>query len=94
MIQKGIDYAAVKDVTTVEFGNGTLRIVNGIQEDNSHASILMKTSPKKPVGDTIPSGNINSDEFEPQVVLVFNNIEGLEVLQEFINNVRRDLTAT
>ncbi|GGH24788.1 hypothetical protein FAZ19_16170 [Sphingobacterium alkalisoli] len=88
MIYKNIQYGNTKGVTVVEFGNGSLNIVDSYGVNDDHRSILIHQQDARPIG----SGGeflkgMSADDFNPEVVLHFKNIEGLKVLKEFVDNI-------
>jgi hypothetical protein len=85
MVHKNIKYGNAENVTVVEFGNGTLAIVDA--EGDSHLSLLIKTKQFSPVG-AISGSEKNSDEFNPEIAIVFNNKEGFNVFSEFVENIK------
>lgn len=76
-------YGNTEDVTIIEFGNGTLEIVNG--ENCEYKSLLIKSNNKiKEIGEEI-SYYDNSDVFKPEIALVFHNKESFNIFKEYFN---------
>jgi len=87
MIRKAISYGKTKRVTVLEFGSGTIQIIPS--KGFMHNSILCKQSKYRKVGDKISAKKLNnSDDFKPQVVLAFENIESVDVLLESLSEMR------
>jgi len=78
------NFGNVKNVTVVEFGHGTLAVVNGTNE--GYKSLLIKEKQFNPIGEK-GEFKTNSDEFEPQIAIVFHNVESFEVFKEYVNNI-------
>lgn len=100
MINKNAKYGDVENVCIVEFGKGTLLVnhTERVEEDNT-CSIIIKTSSSPGIPNQyVPEGHpdfvhkdtrpYTTNDFKPEVVLYFHNLEGLEVLQSYINDVR------
>ena len=78
MIRKNQDYGSVENVTIAEFGLGTIGIVGGVNAQNGDVSILMKTDKKADIGSDREVCS-NSDEFKPELALVFRNKASFDV---------------
>ena len=85
MIYKNAQYGNVEGVTIVEFGNGTLSVVSGSNKD--YESVLIKKCPKKPIGEIGVKVN-NSDDYLPDVAIVFKNEESFNVFFEIVLEVK------
>jgi len=85
MIHKNIKYGNVEYVTVIEFGKGTLSIVDA--ENDEHLSILIKTKEYSPIGE-VTGNETSSDEFKPEIAIVFNNKESFDVFLEFVENIK------
>lgn len=96
MIHSNIKYGNTENVTVVEHGCGT--IVMNSSEGEDHHAINIKTAPYRgEVGAELPNEAVKGetiDLFKPEVVLVFRTLEGLEVLQDYINHVRNQFKRT
>lgn len=86
MIHKNVRFGNIKNVTVVEFGKGTLSVVDGKSSSVSNRGILIKEQEYCPIGEVRGTSN-TSDDFQPQVVLLFNNIQSVAVLKEYVDNV-------
>lgn len=84
---KKLKYGNVENVTVVEFGKGTVSLVN-TQNDN-YKLLLIKEKEFSPIGE-IGEFKSTTDEFEPQIVLAFKNRESFDVFKEFISNIETD----
>ena len=84
---KKLKYGNVENVTVVEFGKGTVSLVN-TQNDN-YKLLLIKEKQFSPVGE-IGEFKSTTDEFEPQIVLAFKTRESFDVFKEFVNNIETD----
>jgi len=87
-IKKG-KYGNIEDVTIVEFGFGTISIVNG--KADKHKSLFIKQKEFSPIGEK-GEFKSNSDEFEPQIAIVFHNKESFDVFKEYVDNIERQFT--
>lgn len=89
MIRK-IKYGNIENVIVVEFGHGTTRVVNSSNKDDGHKAILLgsNSEPKNigEVGEKFPT----SDEFNPEVSIVFWSEESFLVFEEFVKNIRKE----
>ena len=87
MIHKNIEYGFCKDVTVAEFGKGTLAITDGENDIEGSYSLLIKTNKHIPIGEV--SGNEkNSDEFKPELVILFTSKESFDVFFEYVKNIK------
>lgn len=77
-------YGNVEDVIIIEFGKGTLSVCNGTNE--KYKSLLIREKEFAPIGQ---KGELNktSDEFKPEVAIVFHNKESFDVFKEYVNNI-------
>ena len=87
MIHKNVNYGNVTNVTVVEFGNGTIGISNAFN-DNSK-SIVMKTAEPQPIGSD-RQAHLNTDEFEPEVVLFFRSKESFDVFFNVVSKIKAE----
>lgn len=81
------NFGNVEDVVIVEFGNGTLSVCNGHGEN--HKSLFIKQKEFSPIGEK-GEPTKNTDEFKPEVALVFKNKESFDVFYEYVENVRKE----
>lgn len=90
MIQKKVKYGNVENVTIAEFGYGTLRITNSIANNDSYKALLIgsQSNPEK-IG-SIGIKHTNSDDFNPELVIVFHSEESFSVFEEFVKNIRKE----
>lgn len=86
MVHKNITYGNVQNVTVAEFGRGTIGIVDGANTDG-HLALLIKSNEVMPIGE-VGTHYDNSDDFKPELVLAFHNVEGFNVFYEFVENIR------
>lgn len=86
---KKLKYGNVENVTVVEFGKGTLSIVNASNED--YKSLLIKEREFAPIG-TKGKFKVDSDEFKPQIAIVFHNRESFEIFKEYVNNIYNEFS--
>jgi hypothetical protein len=87
MIHKNINYGNVENVIVAEFGKGTLSITDGAN-DNGYLSLLIKSKDFTPIGQV--SGNEkNSDEFKPELAIVFYNKASFYVFLEYVENIKQ-----
>jgi hypothetical protein len=90
-----INYGNVANVIGVLFGNGTLEFTNsegiGIANENSFPtkSILIKSISK----DSEVGKDETSDEFKPEVVLVFQNKAAFDVFYEVVDRIHDEYLA-
>lgn len=89
MIYKKIDFAKTKDVTVLEFGKGDIKVQPASGVD--YESLMFKTSKPYPIGTNHKSKGKNSDWFKPEVVMIFPNINSIDVVIERLNIVRKNL---
>ena len=87
MIYKNKKFAEVENVTIAEFGNGTISVVNGSNENTK--SLLLKSKEFSPIGSASGSEN-NSNDFKPELVILFKNKESFDVFYEFVNNIKKE----
>ena len=86
MILKNTNYGNVENVTVAEFGKGTLSVVDGCND--GYLSLLIKSKEFSPIGE-ISGTEKTSDEFKPELAIVFYNKESFDVFYEFVENIRK-----
>ena len=88
MITKNTNYGNINGVTVVEFGKGTLSVTNGINP-KGHKSLLIKQSEFSPIGE---KGDFHetSDDFKPEIAIVFHNKESFDVFKEYVDKIELD----
>lgn len=88
MITKNTNYGNINGVTVVEFGKGTLSVTNGINPEG-HKSLLIKQSEFSPIGQ---EGDFleTSDDFKPEIAIVFHNKEAFYVFKEYVDKIELD----
>lgn len=91
MIHTNVDYGNVENVTVAEFGKGTLSITDGAN-DEGYLSLLMKSKDFTPIGEVCGSEK-NSDEFKPELAIVFRNKASFDVFYEYVENIRKKFFA-
>jgi hypothetical protein len=84
---KKLKYGNFENVTVVEFGKGTIALVNASNEN--YKTLLIKEKEFSPIGEK-GEFKSTSNEFEPQIVLAFRNRESFDVFKEFIDNIETD----
>ena len=85
------DLAKTNNVTIIEFGKGTLAVTNATNKKDGYKSILIKKKEFSPIGD-INSPTKDSDEFKPEIAIVFYNKESFNVFKEYVNNIDLEFT--
>ena len=80
------DLSKTNNVTIVEFGKGTLLVTNGTNKIGGYKSILIKKKEYSQIGEVNPLTK-NSDEFNPEISIVFRNKESFDVFKEYVNNI-------
>ena len=86
MILKNINYGNVENVTVAEFGKGTLSITDGAND--GYLSLLIKSKEFSPIGE-VSGSEKSSDEFKPELAIVFHNKESFDVFSEYVENIRK-----
>ncbi len=86
MIHKNIKYGNVENVTVVEFGKGKLSITDGTND--GYLSLLIKSKEFSTIGE-VSGDEKTSDEFKPEVAIVFHNKESFDVFSEYVENIRK-----
>jgi hypothetical protein len=87
MIYKDINYANVPNVTVAEFGNGTISICSSKGE--GYEGILMKSHEQKTIGETGIKYK-DSNEFKPELSIVFRNRESFDVFYNAVLEVKNE----
>lgn len=87
MIFKNRTFGKIENATIAIFGNGTISIVDGYNKELAYRSIMMKTIPKKEIGEVVGSEK-NSDEFIPELVIIFENKESFDVFYDYVLNIK------
>jgi hypothetical protein len=91
MIRKNIEYGNIKNVTVADFGNGTIAICSS--KGDGYQGILMKSHEKKPIGE-VGKKYDNSDEFNPELSIVFRNYDSFNVFYETVLEVKNEFEKT
>jgi len=78
------NFGNVENVTVIEFGHGTLSVVNGTND--GYKSLLIREKEFSPIGEK-GEFKADSDEFEPQIAIIFHNQESFEIFKEYVNNI-------
>ena len=86
MILKNINYGNVENVTVAEFGKGTLSITDGAND--GYLSLLIKSKEFSPIGE-VSGSEKSSDEFKPELAIVFHNKESFDVFYDYVENIRK-----
>ena len=87
MIHKNIKYGNIENVIVAEFGKGSLSVTSGDNED--HLSLLIKTVSPGPIG-AVGEPTNNSDDFRPELALVFTNKESFDVFYDYVKIIKKD----
>jgi hypothetical protein len=87
MISKSINYGNIEDVTVAEFGNGTIAICSA--KGDGYEGLLMKSSEKRSIGE-IGEKYDDSDQFNPELSIVFRNHESFNVFYEAVLEVKNE----
>jgi hypothetical protein len=87
MFRKSENYAAVENVAIAEFGKGTLSIVSS--KGDGYEGILIKNSPKNEIGAIGVKSN-DSNDYRPELAIVFHNVEGFNVFLEAVMQVKEE----
>jgi hypothetical protein len=87
MVHKNINYGNVENVTVAEFGKGTLSITDGANQDG-YLSLLIKSKDFTPVGE-VSGSEKSSDEFKPELAIVFHNKASFDVFLEYVENIKQ-----
>jgi len=89
MIIKNKMYGNITKVTVAEFGKGTILTNVGINDNNLYVSVLLKTDKKPKKIGFRESFKGTSDDFKPEIALVFYNKESIDVLIERIQEAKK-----
>ena len=81
-------YGNIENVTIVQFGFGTTRVVNSSGE--THKAILLGAEDEpKQIGE-IGAKHITSDSFKPDIAIVFHCEKSFSVFEEYVKNIRKE----
>jgi hypothetical protein len=89
MIHRNINYGGTENVTVIEFGKGTLAIVNARNKEEKRKGLLIKQKPFSHIGE-VAGHETNSFDFSPEIVLEFSNREGFNVFKEFVSKIDKE----
>lgn len=90
MIRKDVQYSKCLIPCLVEFGKGDVAVMDGINE--YHACVMFKNASPGEIGaaDTYIKGQ-TSDEIGPELIMVFNKIESIDVVIGKLKLCKRSL---
>lgn len=91
MIHKAAKYGNIENVTVAEFGKGTLSITDGANREG-FLSLLIKSKEFSPIG-KVSGSEKDSDEFKPELALVFHNKQSFDVFLEYVENIKEKFNA-
>jgi len=86
MIIKNGKYGNIEGVTIASFGSGTISLNSAKGKD--HNSIILKTHEAMPIGATGIKYK-DSDHFNPELVIAFDNKESFDVFFETVLEVKQ-----
>lgn len=90
MIHKNKKYGSVKCYSFLEFGKGDIKVVDALGE--GHVSVLFRNDSVHAIGENDPTtGGISSDEFNPNVVMAFDNPDSIDVVIDFLLKAKKAL---
>lgn len=69
------------EVTLLEFGNGTIHVQSAMHKEG-FSSVLFKTADPTPIGTEHETKGMTSDEYNPEVVMVFRDKDSIDVVVE------------
>lgn len=78
------NYANVEDVTVIDFGKGSINLAVAVNE--KYMSLLMKSK------DADKTGATDSNDYKPEVAMIFNNSASVRILIEMLWKVELELT--
>lgn len=95
MILKNVKFGLHKQFALMRFRDGDIAVVNGLNKKQKHATVFFKNIEPGKVNRDVEfpgePGRKTSDDFEPQVSMVFENVESLDVVMEAMKRARQDL---
>ena len=81
MIKNNISYGNIIVPTFAEFGKGDIAVMHGLNDD--HVALILKNTRSFEIGstNTFQQGD-SSDNIFPEIVMVFDKIESIDVMIE------------
>lgn len=90
MIRKNAQFGTIRVQSLAEFGKGDIQVIDA--KGDNYAAVLFRNDIPHKIGDTDPStAGITTDQFKPEIVLLFDNIESIDVVIEAFLNARNTL---
>lgn len=74
----------INNTVSIEFGSGSTAYIVGVEKDTDNGVVLMKSSEPGPIGRNLSDTLREAVIADPQVIMSFTNIEGIEA---FIANL-------
>ena len=88
MIYKNATWSEVENMTIAEFGNGTILIGSSEDAATKNKLLIMKQSEPRPIGEDCNEEYKSTDEFKPDLVVVFKNKAGFDVFFNHCLNLK------
>lgn len=85
MIHKNTNYGNIENVTVAEFGLGSISVCSS--KGDGYFGLLMKSTEPHAIGEYGVKCD-SSDEFKPDLSIVFRNKESFEVFYEMVEQVK------
>ena len=85
MIHKNTNYENIENVTVAEFGLGSISVCSS--KGDGYFGLLMKSCDPNPIGEYGVKCD-TSDEFKPDLSIVFRNKESFKVFYEMVQQVK------
>jgi hypothetical protein len=88
MVHKNVKISDVEGITLIESGLGTLQVTTGITTEGIH-SLVIRGNEYIPVGqESKNEEGTTTDDFKPDVMFLFHNEEGLDVILEYLLEIK------
>lgn len=90
MIYKRARFGNVDNVTVCEFGTGDIEMVQA-NYDNGAVCLCLKTQKQGEIGRVEEHGYKNTDDMQPQVVLMFARVESVAAVIISLEEIRQKM---
>ena len=90
MIKKNVKYSEIENVTVIELGNGDVKVADTRHLDEKTGVVFWNDVPR-PIGETDDSCGKTTDETGIDVIIHFNKVESIEVVERALARAKDEL---
>lgn len=92
MITKNAKYGETNDVVVAEMGTGDVLMIGSQKAENGSVHLAFKTTETpQPINVIVDTKVKSYDEFQPEIVFIFNKVESIDSLISMLQNCRDEM---